>query len=44
MNVSDAIRQRRSIRDFLPRAVDEQTLREVLDVARPRAETSKRGE
>ena len=34
MNVSDAIRQRRSIRDFLPRAVDEQTLREVLDVAR----------
>jgi nitroreductase len=34
MNISDAVRQRRSIRDFLPRAVDQQTLREVLEVAR----------
>ena len=34
MNVTDAVRNRRSIRDFLPQAIDPQTLREVLEVAR----------
>lgn len=34
MNVTDAVRNRRSIRDFLPQAIDLQTLREVLEVAR----------
>ena len=33
MNVTDAVRNRRSIRDFLPQAIDPQTLREVLEVA-----------
>ena len=33
MNVTDAVRNRRSIRDFLPQAIDLQTLREVLEVA-----------
>ena len=34
MNVSDAVRQRRSIRDFTPQAIDQQILREVFEVAR----------
>jgi len=34
MNVSEAVRSRRSIRHFLPDPVTEETLREVFDVAR----------
>ena len=34
MTVTEAVRQRRSIRAFLPTPVSEATLREVLDTAR----------
>ena len=33
MNVTDAVRNRRSIRDILPQAFDPQTLHEVPEVA-----------
>ena len=34
MNVSDAIQQRRSIRNFLPTPVDAAVIRDILDIAR----------